>query len=85
MLKSIVQRPLNMVASSCRTVSNNSQVQDILDKYDPQQVTLLYEPLMIVDSKDNIIGQVTKKDAHLLSNIEGEKIISSSSIFIFFI
>ncbi|CAF1028832.1 unnamed protein product [Adineta steineri] len=73
MLKSIVQRPLNMVASTCRTVSNNSQVQDILDKYDPQQVTLLYEPLMIVDSKDNIIGQVTKKDAHLLSNIEGEK------------
>ncbi|CAF4415867.1 unnamed protein product, partial [Adineta steineri] len=36
MLKSIVQRPLNMVASTCRTVSNNSQVQDILDKYDPQ-------------------------------------------------
>jgi isopentenyl-diphosphate delta-isomerase len=52
-------------------MTNNANL-DFLDKYDPQQVTLLYEPLMIVDHQDRIIGQATKKDAHLLSNIENK-------------
>jgi isopentenyl-diphosphate delta-isomerase len=58
---------------------------DFLDKYDPQQVTLLYEPLMIVDRQDRIIGQVTKKDAHLLSNIESKSslIHRAFSFFLF--
>ena len=74
MIKSIVQNPLNIVSTSCRTLSilSNSSNLDFLDKYDPQQVTLLYEPLMVVNRQDQIIGQVTKKDAHLLSNIEAE-------------
>jgi isopentenyl-diphosphate Delta-isomerase len=41
-----------------------------LDKYDPQQVMLLYEPLIVVDKQDRVLGQTTKKDAHLLCNIE---------------
>jgi isopentenyl-diphosphate delta-isomerase len=72
MIKSILQRPLNIVSTSCRTLSNNSTI-DFLNKYDPQQVALLNEPLMVVDQQDHIIGEISKKDAHLLSNIEGEK------------
>jgi isopentenyl-diphosphate delta-isomerase len=69
MIKSIVPNPLTIVSTTCRTLSTISDLA-FLDKYDPQQVTLLYEPLMIVDRQDRIIGQATKKDAHLLSNIE---------------
>ncbi|CAF3630869.1 unnamed protein product [Rotaria socialis] len=74
MIKTIIQRPINIVASSCRslvTPCHNSNV-DFLDKYDPQQVSLLQEPLMVVDQHDRIIGRTTKKDAHLLANIESE-------------
>jgi len=73
MIKSLVQNPTNLLSTSARVLSilttNKSDIE-FLDKYDPQQVTLLYEPLMVVDQHDQIIGQVTKKDAHLLSNIE---------------
>ncbi|CAF1252108.1 unnamed protein product [Adineta ricciae] len=71
MIKSIITRPLNMVSSSCRTLASSAHLE-FLDKYDPQQVTLLYEPLMVVDQNDTIIGKTTKKDAHLLENIEAE-------------
>ena len=74
MIKSIVQLPRNLISASSRTLSAMFAHSDLhfLDKYDPQQVSLLYEPLMIVDRQDRIIGQITKKDAHLLSNIESE-------------
>jgi isopentenyl-diphosphate delta-isomerase len=74
MIKSIIPKPLDIISSSCRTLSvlSNNPNLNFLNKYDPQQVTLLYEPLMIVDRHDQIIGQTTKKDAHLLSNIENE-------------
>src|ERR1700733_14850449 len=74
MIKSILQNPLEIVSTTCRTLSaiSNTSNLDFLDKYDPQQVALLYEPLMVVDRQDRIIGQTTKKDAHLLSNIENE-------------
>ncbi|CAF2857549.1 unnamed protein product [Rotaria sp. Silwood2] len=75
MIKSFIQRPVKIVASSCRnlSMSMNHQNLNFLDKYDAQQVSLLYEPLMVVDQHDHIIGETTKKDAHLLSNIEGEQ------------
>ncbi|UJR31982.1 hypothetical protein I4U23_019455 [Adineta vaga] len=72
MIKSMITRPLNIISTSSRTLVSASHT-DFLDKYDPQQVSLLYEPLMVVDENDQIIGEVTKKDAHLLENIEGEQ------------
>ena len=70
MLKSSVVRPLQVISSTVRSMSKDACDLDFLDKYDPQQVSLLYEPLIIVDEQDNIVGQATKKDAHLLANIE---------------
>ena len=67
----MVQSPRILLTTASRTLSNNVSL-DFLKNYDPQQVTLLYEPLMIVDRQDQIIGETTKKDAHLLSNIEQE-------------
>lgn len=74
MIKTILQMPATVVASSCRSLSaaRNQPNTDFLNKYDPQQVSLLHEPLMVVDEQDRIIGQASKKDAHLLSNIENQ-------------
>ena len=74
MLKYLTSDLLKIFFSTSRassTSSHNSHL-DFLAKYDPQQVTLLYEPLMIVDHQDQIIREATKKDAHLLSNIENQ-------------
>lgn len=74
MIKSIIQRPISPSASSCRVLSivPSPLSTDFFDKYDPQQVQLLSEQLMVVDKQDRIIGQTTKKDGHLLANIEAE-------------
>jgi len=58
---------------------------DILDQYDPQQVALLYEPLIVVNDRDEVLGHVTKKEAHLLSNIEAKSsmIHRAFSFFLF--
>lgn len=69
MLKTFVARSSQVLTSSLRS-SSSSLPMNFLDKYDPQQVTLLYEPLIVVDKQDRVLGQTTKKDAHLLSNIE---------------
>lgn len=74
MIKSIVESPRTVLSTASRAISivSNNASLEFLKKYDPQQVTLLYEPLMVVDRQDQILGQVTKKDAHLLVNIDNE-------------
>lgn len=74
MIKSIVENPGTLLSTASRAlsiVSNNASLE-FLKKYDPQQVALLYEPLMVVDRHDQVLGQTTKKDAHLLVNIENQ-------------
>ena len=87
MIKSFVQRPFNIVLSSthCLRASSKSLNLDFLDKYDHQQVALLQEPLIIVDRQDHIVGKTTKRDAHLLSNIESKQslIHRAFSLFLF--
>ena len=87
MTRSFAQRPFNIVSSSirCPSASSKSLNLDSLDKYDPQQVASLQEPLMIVDRQDHIVGKTTKRDAHLLSNIESKQslIHRAFSLFLF--
>ncbi|CAF1542406.1 unnamed protein product [Rotaria sp. Silwood1] len=87
MIKSFIQRSINIIVSTYRNLSTkiNNQNSDFLNKYDSQQVSLLYEPLMIVNQHDHIIGEITKKDAHLLKNIECEQslIHRAFSFFLF--
>ena len=69
MFTSLFTRPSQVVRISFRFLSSNMP-SNFLDQYDPQQVSLLYEPLIVVNDQDEVLGQVTKKDAHLLANIE---------------
>ncbi|CAF0926212.1 unnamed protein product [Didymodactylos carnosus] len=54
-----------------------------LNDYDPKQVQLLYEPMIVVDDKDCMLGTATKKDVHLLSNINNGLIHRAFSLFLF--
>lgn len=65
----LFHRPSQFFRISFRFLSS-TMPSNFLDRYDPQQVSLFYEPLILVNDKDEILGQATKKDAHLLSNIE---------------
>lgn len=51
-----------------------SRLLDPFKHYDHTQLTLLNEPCILVDDRDQIIGQASKKDCHLV-----EKMNSSSS------
>lgn len=40
-----------------------------LDEFDPTQVQLLEEQCILVDEQDRVLGSGSKKDCHLLENI----------------
>jgi isopentenyl-diphosphate Delta-isomerase len=72
MLKSAILRPISALPTTIRAHTKVNEMANFLDKYDSQQVTLLQEPLILVDLNDQIVGQATKKEAHLLCNIENQ-------------
>lgn len=53
---------LNMAS---RTAASNV---DVLAGSDPEQIRLMNERVILVDEKDNVIGNMSKKDSHLISN-----------------
>ena len=67
MSKFLIHRSLLQIRTLSKQISMN-----LFERYDPQQVALLDEPLIVVDMNDKMIGRTTKKEAHLLSNIEQE-------------
>lgn len=45
-----------------------NMVHDALANSDPEQVRLMEERVILVDPKDHVLGDMSKKDAHLVSN-----------------
>ncbi|PXF48889.1 Isopentenyl-diphosphate Delta-isomerase 1 [Gracilariopsis chorda] len=45
-----------------------SQARDVLAGADPEQARLMAEQVILVDGKDNVIGRMSKRDAHLVKN-----------------
>ena len=52
-------------------------------RYDATQVSLLEEPCILVDESDRPIGRATKKDCHLLANIQQGMLHRAFSVFLF--
>lgn len=50
-----------------RFVSTGSASCDVLSNADPEQARLMNERVILVDPSDNVIGDMSKKDAHLVS------------------
>ena len=76
-----ISRSLCSKSSSYMAPSVDSFVQ----QHDHTQVALLNEPCILVDSDDRALGSGSKKDVHLLTNINGEKqmLHRAFSVFIF--
>ena len=51
---------------SARVEHNSSQLQAM---YDPVQVALLNEECILVDENDKVVGTNSKKNCHLMTNI----------------
>jgi len=49
-------------------MSNQREIESLLEKADSTQKDLLTEALILVDTKDNVIGKISKLEAHILEN-----------------
>ncbi|KAJ3085697.1 isopentenyl-diphosphate delta-isomerase idi1 [Quaeritorhiza haematococci] len=54
-----------------------------LDAYDPEQVRLMEEMCIVVDGNDKAIGADTKKNCHLMENINKGLLHRAFSVFLF--
>jgi isopentenyl-diphosphate delta-isomerase len=83
MLKQLIQK------SNTINIFKNKHLSTFPDKfkhYDQTQLTFLNEPCILVDEKDNIIGEATKKDCHLIEKMKKSKtgmLHRAFSVFIF--
>jgi len=83
MLKQLIQK------SNTINIYKNKHLSTFPDKfkhYDQTQLTFLNEPCILVDEKDNIIGEATKKDCHLIEKMKKSKtgmLHRAFSVFIF--
>ncbi|KFM62681.1 Isopentenyl-diphosphate Delta-isomerase 1, partial [Stegodyphus mimosarum] len=68
---------------SCRFVQSSVGVKENLSNFDPVQVRLLDEMCIAVDENDNVIGPRTKKDCHLMTNINKGLLHRAFSVFLF--
>eukprot|EP01121_Diplochlamys_sp_Union-15-3_P008761 TRINITY_DN2340_c0_g1_i1.p1 TRINITY_DN2340_c0_g1~~TRINITY_DN2340_c0_g1_i1.p1 ORF type:complete len:257 (-),score=45.38 TRINITY_DN2340_c0_g1_i1:24-710(-) len=54
-----------------------------LSKYDPTQVQLLEEQCILVNEKDERIGPVSKRESHMMNNINKGMLHRAFSVFLF--
>ncbi|KAG0420515.1 hypothetical protein HPB47_003452 [Ixodes persulcatus] len=54
-----------------------------LDSFDPTQVQLLEEQCILVDEQDRVLGSGSKKDCHLMTNINKGLLHRAFSVFLF--
>lgn len=72
-----------LAARNLSTAARLSSADEFLKKYDQTQVTLLDEECILVDEKDHEIGSETKKNCHLLTNIDKGMLHRAFSVFLF--
>ncbi|KAG8177285.1 hypothetical protein JTE90_029421 [Oedothorax gibbosus] len=68
---------------AARCVQSSVGVKENLSMFDPQQVKLLDEMCIAVDPNDKVIGPRTKKDCHLMENINKGLLHRAFSVFLF--
>lgn len=66
----------------CRSIQSLGYKED-LSQFDPVQVKLLDEMCIAVDENDNVIGPRTKKECHLMENINKGLLHRAFSVFLF--
>ncbi|ORZ37069.1 NUDIX hydrolase domain-like protein [Catenaria anguillulae PL171] len=71
-------------AQTIRVTGDSSSSGGVsLDGYDPEQVRLMQEMCILVDGNDKVIGFDTKKNTHLMTNINQGMLHRAFSVFLF--
>jgi len=66
-----------------RKMSSSTTVDSLLSGLDQTQIDLLKEECILLDEDDKKIGSASKKDCHLLENIEKGMLHRAFSVFLF--
>ncbi|GIY91153.1 isopentenyl-diphosphate Delta-isomerase 1 [Caerostris darwini] len=66
-----------------RSIQSSVGIKEDLSSFDPVQVKLLDEMCIAVDTNDNVIGPRTKKECHLMENINKGLLHRAFSVFLF--
>ncbi|KAK5947491.1 isopentenyl-diphosphate delta-isomerase idi1 [Knufia obscura] len=74
--------PTHTTSTSNGTTQNDS-INDELAGYDTEQIRLMDEVCIVLDASDNAIGTASKKDCHLMSNINKGLLHRAFSTFLF--
>eukprot|EP01095_Lingulamoeba_sp_RSL-Kostka_P017917 TRINITY_DN9599_c0_g1_i1.p1 TRINITY_DN9599_c0_g1~~TRINITY_DN9599_c0_g1_i1.p1 ORF type:complete len:283 (+),score=74.94 TRINITY_DN9599_c0_g1_i1:20-868(+) len=72
---------INQYSFSKKNLMNNSNVD--MTKYDSKQVEFMNEECIVVNENDQCIGVRSKKDCHLMSNINNDLLHRAFSCFLF--
>lgn len=87
LLKSCNQ--LNILEKTRQTLATNivrcsrAMADDVTSGLDDTQVKLLGEECLLVDTEDVVIGSASKKECHLMTNIEKGMLHRAFSVFLF--
>ena len=76
-------KPYANFKNSSNLTYNSKMIPDFLNRHDKTQVSLLDEKVILVDENDVFIGEETKKNSHLIKNIENGMLHRAFSIFLF--
>ncbi|KAM7301503.1 isopentenyl-diphosphate Delta-isomerase 1 isoform X1 [Ixodes scapularis] len=71
------------LGNAARSTSAASESAVNLDSFDPTQVQLLEEQCILVDEQDRVLGSGSKKDCHLMTNINKGLLHRAFSVFLF--
>lgn len=70
-------------STTANGASSNGNVDNDLSGYDDEQIRLMDEVCIVLDKDDNAIGTASKKDCHLMSNINKGLLHRAFSTFLF--
>ncbi|KAL4227805.1 ATP-dependent DNA helicase Q4 [Mactra antiquata] len=78
----VMQKHFQGALLQSRSVTSPT-IDKLLENHDHQQISLLQEPCLLVNDKDECIGVASKKDCHLLDNIHQGMLHRAFSVFLF--
>jgi isopentenyl-diphosphate delta-isomerase len=72
-----------LVGAASSSNATNGDLTDDLAGYDAEQIRLMDEVCIVLDTSDNPIGSASKKACHLMSNINAGLLHRAFSVFLF--
>ncbi|XP_077978658.1 isopentenyl-diphosphate Delta-isomerase 1-like [Glandiceps talaboti] len=79
----LFRRLLSSQKSTLRNIAARTMATDVLQGLDDTQVELMKEECILIDENDKVIGSDSKKNCHLMENIDKGLLHRAFSVFLF--